>query len=251
MASTTIDILATFGFTTPEKVTALSVLLRETRGFIAGGAALYWFLGECSPTDQDLDIWIPTHTRRNPDYIDDYTHYPETPDNYKAVALTTLADGSPDPACYEYDASLMNRVTTFMTVMGYSSIMCSGARHSYETEGGTRRNMDIPYHTNPEFKRIVRRIMDFRNGGRKIQVILYYGDTEPLSGFDLDICQISVRPTEEGGFAVQLPAGLYEAEVRAKRMRITNTSCPSNLERRLEKYYARGFRVISCDVELS
>jgi hypothetical protein len=198
--------LAHFGFT-PGNAYDLVRLLAETNGFIAGGAALYWFLGVDSPADQDLDIWIPTHGPK---------------DSHLSGAYNRMVAG-------------------MFEKLGFSQTDASVARHSAETTG---HPTDLPYHHNPEFQRIVKRIYDFTapRCDRKVQLIFFYPDTDPLASFDLDICKIAVRPHTRTPFVFDVPAG---AEVRARRMRVTNTSCPTNLERRLAKYRARGFELVT------
>lgn len=233
------NFLAAFGFE-PEDIDELIWRLIDYDGFIAGGAALYWFLGLESPADQDLDIWIPSRCRRGPD--DDNRH----------VALTTLPDGRPDLACYAYDRMVAERFDETLGEMGFVRDKTGGgARWTAEGRGTPS---DIPYHKNPEFQRVVKVIHDYRPSsgskwtGRKIQVIYYYGDTRPLDGFDLDICKISVHPTKPRSmFQFRLPEGLAEADVRARRMRVTNMSCRSNLFRRMMKYYTRGFVLVTAD----
>lgn len=230
------NFLAAFGFG-PENIDELIGRLIDYDGFIAGGAALYWFLGLESPADQDLDIWIPSRCRRGPDHEN------------RHVALTTLPDGRPDLACYAYDRVVAEQMERMLGSMGFAREGGSGARFAAEGRG---MPSDIPYHKNPEFQRVVKVIHDYRRGGgaaaatgRKIQVIYYYGDTRPLDGFDLDVCKIAVYPTTPRSmFQFRLPEGLVEEDVRARRMRITNTSCRENLFRRMTKYFKRGFVLV-------
>jgi hypothetical protein len=239
--------LTAFGFT-HDTVFDLMRLLYDFDGFIAGGAALYWFLGLDPPADQDLDIWIPSRFRRGTD------------DEHRPVALITRPDGRPDLACYAYDRMVVDQMAALLAREGFGQdVTTARTRRGQECMGVP---IDIPYHRNPEFQRVVKVIHDYRGGlpvpgsqivastkanGRKIQVIYYYGDTRPLDGFDLDVCKISVVPTAKGEMVFRLPEGLDEAEVRARRMRVTNTSCRSNLFRRLMKYYTRRFVLVTAD----
>jgi hypothetical protein len=205
--------LANFGFT-PENVYDLAQLLTDTHGFIAGGAALYWFLGVESPAGQDLDIWIPTHGQKN-------------------SRLNTAYN---------------KMIAEMFEKLGFRQTEDSAKRHTAEMAG---RPTDLPYHHNPEFQRIVKRIYDFTapRCDRKVQLIFYYPDTDPLASFDLDVCKIAVRPDSEpttgSPFVFDLPAGLDEAEVRARRMRVTNKCSPETLEQRVMKYMARGFELVA------
>jgi hypothetical protein len=218
-------------------INRLSVHLGEVSGFIAGGAALYWQLGDVLPEDQDLDIWIPTQLR--------YTggeHY-----TTRTTAMYTTADGEEDTSCFEYTSRIKETTDTLIKSFGYSTNPehCSGKRYSAESPYGSKKDCryDIPYHFNPDFQKVVNRICDYRHveSGRQIQVIYFYGNAEPLVGFDLDICKIKACPGGSGGFTIQLPEGMT-ADLLAKRvMNITNWSCPTNLERRVKKYYNRRF----------
>lgn len=242
---------------------SLSTFLHDVNGMIAGGAALYWYLGRESPADQDLDIWIPTKTKHNPDYSSLAT---DDRSNYKSLPLTTLPDGTPDPVCYEYDNTLHQRTKDFLASAGYKWFE-HGSAHRWGWECADRRNTrvsppDIPYHNNPAFQRIIRSINDYYpadapvqtsligtyppTGVRKIQVIFYYGDADPLANFDLDICRIAAipEPTSIAHFRFQLPADTTPADLHASRMRVINDNCPDNLCRRVCKYYKRGFHMV-------
>ena len=212
----------------------LSVALEHFSGFIAGGSALYWQLGEASPANQDLDIWIPTKTIRNPDK--------EEP--MRAIA----ADIERAEECYEYTSKTKHAMSKLIKSFGYTWISLGGLRHSTENDKpfGRKPIYDIPYHSNPEFQKIVARIMDFVNPDtkQKIQVIYYYADADPISGFDLDICKIRAHPIA-GDFKLILPAGMTAESIMKREMRITNFSYPPNLCRRILKYYDRGFVLLT------
>lgn len=244
--------LSAFGLTADH----LATFLRDVNGFIAGGAALYWYLDRESPIDQDLDIWIPTKTQHNPAYG---TIGEEGA--FKNLSLTTLPDGTPDPACYAYDKALRERAEEFLMAAGYKwHSRGSGMRHSWESGYDRRRfaTPDIPYHTNPALKRIIRTINDYYltdspirydppTGVRKIQVIFYYGNADPLADFDLNICKIVVRPDPDSPthFQFQMPDDTTADDIYASRMRVVNPSCLENLVRRIRKYYERGFHIVA------
>lgn len=225
-------LMTNFGLT-DANIHDLSAVLARFSGFIAGGSALYWHMGEVSPADQDLDIWLPTKLVQNPER--------ESP--MRAIA----ADPDRAEECYEYTSNMKAAMTELLTSFGYNNTPVGSLRHSAENGSGVGPNRfylhDIPYHTNPEFQKIVRSIADFVHleTHRKIQVIYYYADADPISGFDLDICKIQARPVA-GDFELILPAGL---SVAAREMRITNTSYPPNLRRRVRKYRDRGFVLVS------
>lgn len=213
----------------------LSAAMARFSGFIAGGAALYWQLGETSPADQDLDIWLPTKLVRNLD-----RNHP-----LRAIA----ADPERAEECYEYTSNMKNAMTELITSFGYKNTPVGSLRYSAENgpdSSGRFYLHDIPYHTNPEFQKIVRSIADFVQPGtnRKIQVIYYYADADPVSGFDLDICKIQARPIA-GDFELILPAGMTAESLAKREMRILNTTYPPNLARRIRKYCGRGFALLT------
>jgi hypothetical protein len=227
-----IDMLLTqFGLA--DRIEDFVRLLHETNGFIAGGAALTALLDRAPAPDQDLDIWIPLRTRY------------EKGSEFRDTSLMADAEGNPDPDCYTWNRMTQKKVEQFFVNLGWQGPLprIAGQRHTAE---GCGLPIDIPYHFNPEFVRTVKTIYDFTHplldSRRKIQVLFYYGDTDPVAGFDLDLCKTRLVPAETATLVFQHPFALAQAE--AGHMRITNTSCIPNLVRRLRKYYARGFVLV-------
>ncbi len=244
MSATARFLAKNFGLT-EENTRTLSERLYKMSGFIAGGAALYAHLGEDAPADQDLDIWIPTMTQRNPEY--DECVKRRQYDTMRSVALSKA-----ELACYAYDARIAEEMKELLVSFGYADRHMGGKRHS--TEGGFSGRhdsvYDIPYHTNPDFQKIVKAICDFKHpeSGRKIQIIYFYGNAEPIENFDLDICKVQLLPTPIWHTSKYELESYSPTEINSSReMRITNMSYPPNLVRRIKKYRERGFTLLSYD----
>lgn len=229
---------------TTENIMTLAECLFKMSGFIAGGAALYAYLGEDAPTDQDLDIWIPTMTQRNPEY-DECAKLGQY-DAMRSIALSKAV-----LACYAYDARIAEEMKNLFVSFGYTDHRMSGKR--YITEGrysGRDSVYDIPYHTNPDFQKIVKAIHDFKHpeSGRKIQIIYFYGNANPIENFDLDICKVQLLPTPIWHTSKYELDSYSPTKINSSReMRITNMSYPPNLVRRIKKYLSRGFTLLSYD----
>lgn len=233
-----------FGLT-EENTCALSECLYDMSGFIAGGAALYAHLGEDAPADQDIDIWIPTMTQRNPEYNDCIKM--EKYDTLRSIALSKAAS-----ACYAYDKKIVGQMKDLLVSFGYKDNNMCTKRYCIEHHpSGVIDAYDLPYHTNPEFQKIVKAIHDFKHpeSGRKIQVIYFYGNADPLNNFDLDICKVQIRPCIVYDKYDWFNASSEEVmrSVRAREMQITNMSYIPNLTRRIDKYWRRGFTLLSDD----
>jgi hypothetical protein len=232
---------------TEENVRVLADRLSEMSGFIAGGAALCAHLCEDAPADQDLDIWIPTMTQRNPEY-----DAREAKGGYHNTMRST-ALGKAEDACYAYDAKIVEQMTELLVSFGYKDSHMAGKRYTAEqaSRGGASAGAhDIPYHSNPDFQKIVKSIRDFTHPatGRKIQVIYFYGNADPIENFDLDICKLQLRPdAHHHELWSVIPEGTTGSSILAHEMRITNTSYPPNLARRIRKYVDRGFTLVTED----
>jgi hypothetical protein len=244
MSATAHFLAKNFGLTT-ENIMTLAKSLFKMSGFIAGGAALYAHLGEDAPADQDLDIWIPTMTQKNPEYD-------ECVKSGRYDAMRSVAISKADLACYAYDARIVEEMKELLVSFSYA-VRCMGGTR-YSTEGGFSGRhhsvYDIPYHTNPDFQKIVKAIHDFKHpeSGRKIQVIYFYGNANPIENFDLDICKVQLLPVPIWHTSKYEFDSYSPTEINSSReMRITNMSYPPNLVRRIKKYCARGFTLLSYD----
>ena len=235
--------LSAFGFTA-EKEVEFAALLADVDGFIAGGSALSWYLGDASPAGQDLDIWIRSHTLWNHELQDEMEKQRVDP-RYSSCRLGQLLvdDYKHQFDRTEADREHIRRMYEFLGSLNYRDDITPERRHTWD------RSAELPYHTHPRFKNTVLKIYNLYDSSRnrKIQMIMYYGNVDPLGSFDLDLCCTAARPAE-GGFRLELPPGVDEAQIRARHMRIIDLAHNvPDLPRRIQKYYSRGFRLVNAE----
>jgi hypothetical protein len=222
-AIATTDLLTTFGLEKHGNVFARVV--HDTRAFISGGSALYWWMNTQATTPSmktsipymsDLDIWLPIPFA-------------------SATEPLIRANG-----IYDFKKVSLLAFELVLNAAGYVRQAPSG--EDYSSCYTAKYIQSIHTFKHPTLK-------------RKIQIIAIFDCKSPLDivrTFDFDICSIVLRGVGagDGTYALKLmadsvPPHAVERICREKSMRLGmffgEKPALGGILMRLEKYYSRGF----------